>query len=65
MYLTFFSGRLYQKKTKNKKTSVPFPTCIKGEPYMKMEASWEFTENLVQDFALPHREVMTGEWFVK
>ena len=47
MYLTFFSGRLYQKKPKNKKTSVPFPTCIKGELYMKMEASWEFTENLV------------------
>lgn len=26
---------------------------------MKMEASWEFTENLVQDFALPRREEMT------
>ena len=63
MYLAFFSGRLYQKK--KKKASVPFPTYTKGEPYMKMEASWEFTENLVQDFALPHREVMTGKWFVK
>lgn len=46
MYLAFFSGRLYQKK-KKKKASVPFPTYTKGEPYMKMEASWEFTENLV------------------
>lgn len=30
-----------------KKENVLFPTCTEAGPYMKMEASEEFTENLV------------------
>lgn len=48
-----------------KKCTYLFPTCKETRPYMKMETSQEFTKNLMLDFGLPQREVMTGKWFVE